>query len=45
MWGFDQFIAKARLYFQRAEDRDRYDEEFTLWLLLGLEFLLRRAVG
>ncbi len=45
MWGFDEFIAKAKLYFKRASDHDAVDDEFALWLLLGLEFLLRAPLA
>ncbi|MGY1500761.1 hypothetical protein ACW4TU_29980 [Streptomyces sp. QTS52] len=45
MWNYDEFIAKAKLYFLRASDRDRADDEFTLWLLLGSEFLLRAPLA
>ncbi|GAB3076483.1 hypothetical protein GCM10027186_36250 [Micromonospora schwarzwaldensis] len=46
MWDYDSFIAKSRLYFQRAEKHPRVDDDvFALWLLLGLEFLLRAPLA
>ncbi|MEV5010985.1 hypothetical protein [Streptomyces sp. NPDC055692] len=43
MWDYDAFIGKAQLYFSRAQDGA--DDESTLWLLLGLEFLLRAPLA
>ncbi|MFF9601718.1 hypothetical protein ACF1GY_05490 [Streptomyces sp. NPDC014684] len=46
MWDFDSFIAKAKLYFARAEAHPvAEDEVVALWLLLGLEFLLRAPLA
>ncbi|MFJ9914722.1 hypothetical protein [Actinacidiphila glaucinigra] len=46
MWDYSSFIGKARLYFSRAENTpDAEDEALSLWLLLGLEFLLRAPLA
>src|SRR5437870_3462073 len=45
MWSYDDFLAKAKLYMARAAQHDRADDEFALWLLLGLEFLLRAPLA
>jgi hypothetical protein len=45
VWAYDDFIAKAKLYFRRANEHDRVDEEFSIWLLLGLEFILRAPLA
>ncbi|MFC4058192.1 hypothetical protein ACFOWE_07790 [Planomonospora corallina] len=45
MWSYIDFTAKAKLYFRRAGEHDRVDEEFSIWLLLGLEFLLRAPLA
>lgn len=46
MWSFDSLAGKAQLYFGRAQDHPRADdEEFALWLLLGLEFLMRAPLA
>lgn len=46
MWDYDSLIGKAQLYFQRAAAHPSMDDdEFTLWMLLGLEFLLRAPLG
>ncbi|MEV0576024.1 hypothetical protein [Streptomyces sp. NPDC050392] len=45
MWNYDEFVAKAKLYFLRASERSRADDEFTFWLLLGSEFLLRAPLA
>jgi hypothetical protein len=46
MWEYEEFTAKARLYFSRAEDHPRADDDApALWLLLGLEFLLRAPLA
>ncbi|MFI5836898.1 hypothetical protein ACIA5A_24790 [Micromonospora sp. NPDC051300] len=45
MWGYEDFVAKAKLYFNRAANHDEDDDEFVLWLLLGLEFLLRAPLS
>jgi hypothetical protein len=47
MWHDTEFIAKAKLYFGRAEDSydaDDVDQGY-LWLLLGFEFLLRAPLA
>lgn len=46
MWDYDSLIGKAQLYFQRAEEHPHADDdEFALWVLLGLEFLLRAPLA
>lgn len=45
MWDCDGLIGKARTYFQRANDPAANDDAFALWLLLGLEFLLRAPLA
>lgn len=45
MWDFDGFIDKAVLYFRRAQEHEHDDDEFAIWLLLGLEFLLRAPLA
>ncbi|GAA2627149.1 hypothetical protein GCM10010411_75280 [Actinomadura fulvescens] len=45
MWGYDQFVGKTRTYFRRAAEHPAVDEVATLWLLLGLEFLLRAPLA
>lgn len=45
MWDEGGFLAKAHLYFGRGSRHDRADDEFTLWLLLGLEFVLRMPLA
>ncbi|WP_217182230.1 hypothetical protein [Streptomyces sp. AC495_CC817] len=46
MWDYDAFIGKSQLYFSRAENYpDAEDEASALWLLLGLEFLLRAPLA
>lgn len=45
MWGYEDFVAKAKLYFNRAANHNEDDDEFVLWLLLGLEFLLRAPLS
>jgi hypothetical protein len=45
MWGSSEFIGKAKLYFGRAPEFDENSEERTLWLLLGLEFLIRAPLA
>jgi hypothetical protein len=47
MWRDADFIAKAKLYFGRAEDSydaDDIDQGY-LWLLLGFEFMLRAPLA
>lgn len=46
MWDYDEFLGKAQLYFGRAEEHPAVDDEVTgIWLLLGLEFLLRAPLA
>jgi len=47
MWEYQEFVAKAQLYFSRAEQHPRVleDDSSTLWLLLGLEFLMRAPLA
>lgn len=46
MWDYDGFIGKAQLYFTRAKEHpSAEDDEMTLWLLLGLEFLMRAPLA
>jgi hypothetical protein len=46
MWSYDALLGKAGAYFNRAEEHPRADGEvFALWLLLGLEFLLRAPLA
>lgn len=46
MWDYDSLIGKARRYFQRAEEHPHSDDdEFALWLILGLEYLLRAPLA
>lgn len=46
MWDYDGFIGKAKLYFTRgAEHEHSDDDEFTIWHLLGFEFLLRAPLA
>lgn len=46
MWDYDSLIGKARVYFERAESvADADDDAFAVWLLLGLEFLLRAPLA
>jgi hypothetical protein len=46
MWDYDGLIGKARIYFERAEAVDEADDDaFAVWLLLGLEFLLRAPLA
>lgn len=47
MWDHEQFKAKAKLYFGRAEDSYEADDkdQSYLWLLLGFEFLLRAPLA
>lgn len=46
MWDYDAYIGKAKLYFTRAAEHPRVDDDETpLWLLLGLEFLLRAPLA
>jgi hypothetical protein len=45
VWGYEELIAKAKLYFDRAANHNEADDQFALWLLLGLEFLLRAPLA
>lgn len=45
MWDFPSLIGKAELYLQRAQEHPSQDEEFALWSLLGLEFLIRAPLA
>lgn len=46
MWAYEHFVGKAQLYFGRAASHPHAeDEEVALWLLLGLEFLLRAPLA
>lgn len=46
MWDYDGLIGKARVYFERAECVAKADDDaFAVWLLLGLEFLLRAPLA
>lgn len=47
MWHDTEFIAKAKLYFGRAEDSYDADDKDQgyLWLLLGFEFMLRAPLA
>ena len=40
MFNYDEFLGKAKLYFERASQRSEDPEESSLWLLLGLEYML-----
>jgi hypothetical protein len=43
MWDYDGYIAKAKLFIHRGESYS--DDGFALWLLLGLECLLRAPLA
>jgi len=46
MWDYDGLIGKASVYFERAESVGEADDDaFAVWLLLGLEFLLRAPLA
>lgn len=45
MWSEEEFLAKTSLYFRRAAQHPDSDDEYALWLLLGLEFLLRAPLA
>jgi hypothetical protein len=46
MWDYDSFVGKAQEYFSRATDHPSAEDEIpALWLLLGLEFLLRAPLA
>jgi hypothetical protein len=46
MWDYDSLFGKAEIYFARAREHPRSDDDvFAMWLLLGLEFLLRAPLA
>lgn len=46
MWDYPSLYGKALLYFRRADNHPRFDDdEFGIWTLLGLEFLLRSPLA
>ena len=45
MWSEAEFRAKARAYFDRAEQSDQDEAAEFLWCVLGLEFLLRAPLA
>jgi hypothetical protein len=47
VWSYEEFLAKAKLYFERSAGAAslRPDDGSALWLLLGLEFLLRAPLA
>lgn len=46
MWDYDGFVAKARLYFARAQAHPTAEDAVLAhWLLLGLEYLLRAPLA
>lgn len=46
MWDYASLYAKAQLYFSRAASHPQADDdEFGIWSLLGLEFLLRAPLA
>ncbi|MGV9764943.1 hypothetical protein [Micromonospora tulbaghiae] len=46
MWDYDSLIGKAKVYFTRAQEHPKADDEvMAIWLLLGLEFLLRAPLA
>jgi len=46
MWDYESYLGKAKVYFSRATEHPSADDEIpTLWLLLGLEFLLRAPLA
>jgi hypothetical protein len=46
IWSYEGFLAKARTYFAKAEDHPKADDAIlAVWLLLGLEFLLRAPLA
>ncbi|MET7863697.1 hypothetical protein [Micromonospora taraxaci] len=46
MWDYDSLISKAKAYFTRAQEHPKADDEvMAIWLLLGLEFLLRAPLA
>ncbi|MGH8527794.1 MAG: hypothetical protein ACREXY_27325, partial [Gammaproteobacteria bacterium] len=46
MWDYESVMGKAQTYFGRAETHPHAeDDEFALWTLMGLEFLLRAPLA
>lgn len=45
MWDYDGLLGKAQTYFERADAVAADDDAFAVWLLLGLEFLLRAPLA
>jgi hypothetical protein len=46
MWKYESFQAKAQLYFTRAREHPAAEDDVLgLWLLLGMEFLLRAPLA
>jgi hypothetical protein len=46
MWEYESFLAKAQLYFTRARKHPvAEDDVLAIWLLLGMEFLLRAPLA
>lgn len=45
MFNYEEFMAKATLYFGRAAEAEDSSDEQAIWLLLGLEFLLRAPLA
>jgi hypothetical protein len=46
MWDDEEFLSKAKLYFVRGRDHPQVEDDvLALWLLLGLEFLLRAPLA
>lgn len=46
MWEYESFLAKAQLYFTRAREHPAAEDDvLALWLLLGMEFLLRAPLA
>ena len=46
MWAYDSIYAKAITYFERAQNHSSSTgDEFLIWNLLGLEFLLRAPLA
>lgn len=46
VWDYDSIYGKAQTYFGRAKEHSHSDDdEFVIWHLLGLEFLLRAPLA
>jgi hypothetical protein len=46
MWDYDSLLGKSELYFTRAREHTSADDDvLALWLLLGLEFILRAPLA